>query len=299
MAQRRVTVVGLGAMGSGMAHALLAAGFPVTVFNRTAAKAAPLAARGATLAPSVAAAADGAEVVLLSLADEAAVTEVLDTAVSRLKPGATVVDTTTVSPQFARATAERLAEHGLHRVEACVIGNPRMAREGQLRILTAGDESIVDTVSDVLRACGQEVRHVGPAGLASTVKLAFNLLLGVQTAGLAEAVALAEAAGVDRTLLLDAIDNSGWRSPVLSFRAGYMRERRYAPAGFRAALMHKDLSLAVQEAQANGVALPVVERAMQRYSDVLASGRGDDDAAVLAEVAQAPVAAQAPAAAHG
>ncbi|HET8661624.1 MAG TPA: NAD(P)-dependent oxidoreductase [Micromonosporaceae bacterium] len=292
MTQRPVTVVGLGAMGSGMAHALLAAGFPVTVFNRTAAKAAPLVARGATLAPSVAVAADGAEVVLLSLADEAAVTEVLDTVVPVLKPGATVVDTTTVSPQFARATGERLAGCGLHRVEACVIGNPRMAREGQLRILTAGDESTVDSVSDVLRACGQDVRHVGPPGLASTVKLAFNLLLGVQTAGLAEAVALAEAAGVNRELLLDAIDNSGWRSPVLSFRAGYMRERRYSPAGFRAALMHKDLSLALQEAQANGVTLPVVERAMQRYSDVLASGRGDDDAAVLAEVAQAPVAAR-------
>lgn len=289
MADRRVTVIGLGAMGSGMAHALLTAGFAVTVFNRTAAKAAPLAARGATVAPSVTAAVEGAEVVLLSLADEAAVTEVLDTAVAVLKPGMTIVDTTTVSPEFARTVGRRLAERGLHRVEACVIGNPQMAREGQLRVFTAGEESTVELVAEVLQACAQQVRHVGPSGLASTVKLAFNLLLGVQTAGLAEAVALAEAAGVDRGLFLDALDNSGWRSPVLSFRAHYMRERRYQPAGFRAALMHKDLSLALHEAQANGVALPVVECAAQRFADVLASGRGDDDAAVLAEAAQVPI----------
>jgi len=282
---RRVTVIGLGSMGSGMAAALVAAGQPITVFNRTAAKAEPLVKAGATPAASVGEACDGAEVVLLGLADESAVDNVLFAeAVGRLKPGAVVIDTSTVSPTFARNTELRLAASGVARVEACVLGNPQMALAGRLRVFAAGRESDVDDVRDVLSKLSQEVRYLGPTGRASALKLAFNLLLGVQVAGLAEAVAFAEGAGLGRDLLLDAIDNSGWQSPVLSFRTGFMRHRKYSPAGFRATLMRKDLTLASEQARADGVELPLVDAAVARYDDVLAAGRGDEDAAVVAEV---------------
>jgi len=282
---RRVTVIGLGSMGSGMAAALVAAGQPITVFNRTAAKAEPLVKAGATLAASVGEACAGAEVVLLGLADESAVDNVLfGEAVGRLKPGAVVIDTSTVSPTFARNTELRLAASGVARVEACVLGNPQMALAGRLRVFAAGRESDVDDVRDVLSKLSQEIRYLGPTGRASALKLAFNLLLGVQVAGLAEAVAFAEGAGLGRDLLLDAIDNSGWQSPVLSFRTGFMRHRKYSPAGFRATLMRKDLTLASEQARADGVELPLVDAAVERYDDVLAAGRGDEDAAVVAEV---------------
>ena len=282
---RRVAVIGLGSMGSGMAAALVAAGQPITVFNRTAAKAEPLVKAGATLAASVGEACDGTEVVLLGLADESAVDDVLfGEAVGRLKPGTVVIDTSTVSPTFARNTDLRLAASGVARVEACVLGNPQMALAGRLRVFAAGNQSDVDDVRDVLSTLSQEVRYLGPTGRASALKLAFNLLLGVQVAGLAEAVAFAEGAGLGRDLLLDAIDNSGWQSPVLSFRAGFMRHRKYEPAGFRATLMRKDLTLASEQARADGVELPLVDAAGQRYDDVLAAGRGDEDAAVVAEV---------------
>jgi 3-hydroxyisobutyrate dehydrogenase len=280
-----VAVLGLGGMGGGMARALLGAGHAVTVFNRTREKAVPLAEAGATVADSPAKAVQDAEVVLLSLADEPAVEDVLfGQLVDELRDGQRVIDTSTVSPAFARSAAERLAARGLRRVEACVVGNPQMAAAGQLRVFTAGDAADVEAVRDVLEALGQEVVHLGDAGRASSLKLAFNLLLGVQTAGLAEAVALAEASGLTRTLLLDAIDASGWRSPVLSFRSRYMRAGSYAPAGFRSALMHKDLVLAQEEAAAHDVRLPVTECAAGRYEAVLAAGRGDEDAAVVAEV---------------
>jgi 3-hydroxyisobutyrate dehydrogenase-like beta-hydroxyacid dehydrogenase len=195
-----------------------------------------------------------------------------------------VIDTTTVSPAFARRAADRLAALGARRVEACVVGNPQMAAHGALRVFAAGRKSDVDEVGAVLDAIAQQVRYLGPAGSASVLKLAFNLLLGVQTAGLGEAVAFAEAMGLDRGLLLDALDNSGWRSPVLSFRAEFMRRRAYRPAGFRAGLMHKDLTLVRDEALAHGVSLPLVDRTVDRFDEVLAVGRADDDAASVAEL---------------
>lgn len=281
----RVTVIGLGAMGAGIAASLLRAGYDITVYNRTAAKAAPLVEAGAVAAASVGEAVSGAEVVVLSLADEAAVESVLfDQAGNHLPGTATVVDMSTVSPRFARTATQRLARRGIPRVEACVVGNPAMAREGKLRIFTAGDETDAKRVEPLLNACAQQVRHLGAPGTASVLKLAFNLLLGVQTAGLAEAVALAEGAGIDRALLLDAIDDSGWRSPVLSFRAGFLRRRQYQPAGFRAALMHKDLTLALDEAGEHGVGLPVVSQVRDRFGEVLGNGLGDDDAAVVGEL---------------
>jgi 3-hydroxyisobutyrate dehydrogenase-like beta-hydroxyacid dehydrogenase len=285
MREAPIAVLGLGGMGTGMACALLAAGQPVTVYNRTAEKATPLAASGAAVAHSARAAASGAEVVLLSLADDAAVESVLFGDLQGvLRPGATVIDTSTVSPVFARDAETRLANVGVRRVEACVLGNPAMAAAGELRVLAAGVKADLDGVRDVLDAIAQQVRYLGPTGNGSAVKLAFNSLLGVQTVALAEAVSFVEAMGISRELLLDAIENSGWHSPVLSFRSQFMLRREYGDAGFRAALMHKDLRLAVVQGQAKGIELPLLGQAVDEFGLVLKAGRGDDDAAVVVEV---------------
>lgn len=290
MTLARIGVIGLGMMGGGMARALLAAGFEVTAYNRTAAKAAPLAEAGARIAASPAAAAADVDVVLLSLADETAVTQVVfDGLATQLRPGLTIVDTSTVSPAFAKEITERLAALGVRRVEACVIGNPKMAATGELRVFVAGERAWADDVSGVLSALGQDVRYLGGPGSAGVLKLAFNLLLGVQTAGLAEAVALAESMGMERDLLLDAFDNSGWRSPVLAFRADFMRRRSYRPAAFRTTLMHKDLRLATAEAERHGASLPLTSRAAERFEELLDAGRGDDDAAAVVELSRAAV----------
>jgi 3-hydroxyisobutyrate dehydrogenase-like beta-hydroxyacid dehydrogenase/SAM-dependent methyltransferase len=284
MTDRSVSVVGLGSIGGGMAQRLLDAGFRVTVYNRTPAKAAELVAAGARRVESAAEAA-GSDTVLLSLSDEEAVESVLfGQMVDQLSPGAVLIDTSTVSPGYARDAASRLGRHGVRRVEACLIGNPEMARAGELRVFVAGEPADIAAARDVLDALGRHgILELGPPGRASALKLAFNLLLGVQTVALSEAVSFAEAGGLDRDLLLTAIMKSGWRSPMLNFRAEFMRTRRYEPAGFRAALMAKDLQLALQEAGAGGLDLPLTGRAAQRYAQVIAAGRGDKDAAVVVE----------------
>ncbi|MEU5265881.1 NAD(P)-dependent oxidoreductase [Amycolatopsis sp. NPDC021455] len=283
---RRLAVVGLGGMGGGVAARLAESGFPLVVHNRTAAKAADAVAAGAVLAGSAAEAAEGAEVVLLSLADEDAVEEVLFGQIAPvLKPDTVVVEMSTLSPSYSRSAQERLAALGVRRVEACLIGNPPMARAGQVRVFASGDQADVDDLADVFAAfAGGGVRHLGPTGRAGALKLAFNLLLGVQTAGLADAVAFAERSGIDRGVLLDALAQSGWRSPVLHFRGEFMRTGQYRPAGFRARLMAKDMDLAVREAAAGDLALPMTSGAAARFAEAVAAGRGDDDAAVVAEL---------------
>jgi len=271
-------------MGAGMTRALLAAGAGVTAWNRSPEKAAPLAEAGARLAGSAAEAVADAEAVLLSFADETAVDQVVfGELAGRFAPGTVVVDASTVSPAFAVDAEERLARDGVRRVEACVVGNPDMAAAGRLRVYAAGAEPAVDAVRDVLEAIGQEVRYLGETGKAGALKLAFNLMLGVQILGLAEAVRFVEAMGLDRDLLLHAFEGRGWSSPVLAFRARFMRERTYRPAAFRSVLMRKDLALVHREARARAAELPMTDCALRTFTAVLESGQGDLDAAVVVE----------------
>lgn len=274
--------IGLGAMGSSMALRLIDRGFTVTGYNRTASKAAPVKEAGGRVAATPAEAAVGADIVIVSLSDEDAVEEVLFQRL-RPEPGTMVIDTSTVSPTYARAAAKRLAADGVRRVEACVIANARLARSGGARILAAGEETDVAAVRDVLDALAGQVKYLGPAGTAATMKLVFNMLLGVQVSSLAEAVRYGTRAGLDRDLLLTTIANSGFASVVMAFRAEIMRTRAYEPPAFRARLMEKDLRLGVGEAAAYGLALPVIEQAQDVFAAIVAAGEGDKDAAVIVE----------------
>lgn len=282
VSNRKLGFIGLGNMGGAMAHRLVDAGFDVTVHNRTASRAVPLAEAGARQAASAAEAAAGQSTVVLSLSDEAAVEEVLFGAVLPvLRPGCTVVDTSTVSPEYARTAAARLAGAGLRRVEACVVGNPLQARQGALRVFAAGEQQDIEAVREVLETIGSELVSVGAPGAAATVKLVFNLLLGAQVASLAEAVAYGERGGLDRDQLLATVAGSGFSSPVLRFRAELMRKDSYEPAFFRSALMEKDLRLAVTDGAGTGADMPVLETVRARFAEVVRAGDGDKDASVI------------------
>lgn len=276
--------IGLGNMGGGMARRLLDTGHRLTVHNRTASKAAPLVAAGARLADAPERAAAGHQLVLLSLADEKAVEEVLFGRVAPvLRPGTVVVDTSTVSPGYAREAAERLAAQGLRRVEACVVGNPLQARKGELRVYVAGNPADLYEARPVLEAIGSDVVHVGAPGTAASLKLILNLLLGAQVASLSEAVAFGTAAGLDREQLINVVSASGFSSMVMRFRADLMLKQSYEPAFFRSALMEKDIRLAVEAAAGAGAAMPVLDLVRERFAAVVAAGDGDKDASVLVE----------------
>ncbi|MEU7166090.1 NAD(P)-dependent oxidoreductase [Streptomyces morookaense] len=285
MDHRQLAFIGLGAMGGGMAHRLLDSGYRLTVFNRTAAKAEPLVRAGARGAASPEDAAAGHRVVLLSLSDEQAVDEVLfGRVLPVLEPGAVVVDTSTVSPGYARRAAERLAGKGLRRVEACVVGNPLQARRGELRVLVSGEERDLDEVRPVLEALGgSQVARLGAPGTATSMKLILNLLLGAQVASMAEAVAYGVAAGLDRDRVIGTIADSGFSSAVMRFRAELMRRGTYEPAFFRADLMEKDIRVATAAARDSGLELTVLDTVRDRFAAVVAAGDGAKDASVIVE----------------
>ncbi|MFG2503272.1 NAD(P)-dependent oxidoreductase [Streptomyces sp. NPDC048441] len=284
MDNRQVAFLGLGNMGGGMAGRLLDSGYELTVYNRTASKAAGLVEAGATLADAPEKAASDHSVVMLSLSDEKVVEDVLfGKVVPVLAPGTVIIDTSTVSPGYAREAAQRLADKGLRRVEACVVGNPLQARSGELRVYVAGEAADLETVRPVLETVGNDVVHLGAPGTAASMKLILNLLLGAQVASLAEAVAYGTAAGLDRDQLLGSVASSGFSSMVMRFRAELMRSRRYEPAFFRSELMEKDIRISMEAAEAHGIAMPVLGVVREQFAAVIAAGDGDKDASVIAE----------------
>lgn len=288
MSMRRIGLLGLGAMGSGMAARLAEAGFEVHAYNRTSAKAQALAEHGVRVAASPAAAARGADALLLSLATGDAVASVLfgpEGALAAASPGVLIADTSTVSPDAARETAARIISAGHRPLDACVIGNPRHARSGELRFMIGGDEADLAALRPVLDALAKDVVHVGGHGMGATAKVAMNLLMGVQLQALAEAVVLGERAGLAREQLIDLITASGYSSPVMRFKGGVMARRAFGKADFRLSLMRKDMALALAIAERAGLSMPVTSASHDVLTQAADGGLGDlDCAAVLVQM---------------
>lgn len=281
-----ISVIGLGSMGTGMAGRLLDRGFGVTVWNRTAAKCDELAARGAVPARSPAAAAGQAGTVLLSLADQDVVERVVfgtGGVIESLRPDGVIVDTSTVSPGFARDLARRAGRTGHHALDARVLGNAGHARAGELRVMVGGERRVFERAAPVLAALGKQVTYLGDSGSAAAMKLVLNMLMGVQLQALAEAVVLGEQAGLPRQAVLDMIAASGFSSPVMRFKCGVMGRRAFAPADFKLSLMRKDMALIRSEAQRLQVPLAVADAAYTMLTAAVRHGLGElDCAAVLA-----------------
>lgn len=282
--RRPVGVVGLGTMGAGMASRLLDQGFDVVVYNRTAAKCAPLADRGAIMAASPREVAGRCDMVVTSVADPAAVDEVIfgtDGIAAALPLGGTIVDTSTVPPDFARTAAARAARSGHHLLDARILGNGEHAREGQLRFMVGGPEEAFARALPLLEALGKEVVHLGAHGTGAAMKLVLNMLMGVQMQALAEAVVFGERAGLRREDVFRAIAASGFSSPVMRFKCGVMQRRAFAPADFRLALMRKDMALVAATARDNGVPMAVADATTTMLTAAVGQGLGDLDCAAV------------------
>nr|WP_042191480.1 NAD(P)-dependent oxidoreductase [Kibdelosporangium sp. MJ126-NF4]CEL20108.1 2-hydroxy-3-oxopropionate reductase [Kibdelosporangium sp. MJ126-NF4]CTQ97332.1 2-hydroxy-3-oxopropionate reductase (EC 1.1.1.60) [Kibdelosporangium sp. MJ126-NF4] len=288
MGTQRLGFIGLGAMGSGMASRLAAAGFTVSVYNRTRSKAEALAAEGLTVAATPAEAARDVDVLLVCLATADVVDDLVlghDGALAAAPAAVTVANMSTVSPDAARTFAERVAAAGHRALDACVLGNANHARDGELRFMIGGNEADVDTVRPVLEVLAKEVVHLGGHGMGATAKVAMNLLMGVQMQALAEAIVFGERAGLDRGQLIRMIAASGYSSPVMKFKAGVMARRAYERADFKLTLMRKDLMLALRDADTLGVDMPATAASFDVLTAAQDAGLGDlDCAAVLTEV---------------
>ncbi|MGB6266234.1 MAG: NAD(P)-dependent oxidoreductase [Candidatus Acidiferrales bacterium] len=279
-----VGLMGLGLMGIPMGQNLLKAGFPLTVWNRTAAKAVELVQQGARLAATPREAAAASDVLLMIVSDPPAVEKILwgaDGALEGLRSGNTLIDSSTISPDLARREAAACAERGADFLDAPVTGGDWGAKKGELVFMIGGREEVLERVKPVLSVLGKKFFLLGPNGAGQTVKLAMNLLLALEVNALAESLALVAAAGVAGERLIEVMQSSMARATVLDVKAPLMLKREFPPS-FPLRLMHKDIRLALELAQQRGVSLPAGSAAYSTYSAVKDSSKDDPDYAAIA-----------------
>ena len=235
---QQIAILGLGTMGMGMAKNLLKAGFTVAAYNRTSAKAAPLGALGARIASMPADAARDADVVISILSDDDVSRKTWTGehgALNGAKPGAVLVESSTVTPAWIAEFALLAAERNLHLVDAPVTGSRLQAEGGQLIFLVGADAGILERIRPVLAAMSKEIVLLGPIGSGARMKLINNFLAGVQVASVAEAISWVERSGLDREQALKILCNGAPGCPLLAFCTASMESVRMV-------LMHRQLS---------------------------------------------------------
>jgi len=284
----RIGFAGLGRMGLPMATRLADHGLPLTVWNRTASRAAPLAARGVPVAGSLPDLAAGSDVLITMLADGQAAREVWSALLPACRPGCTGVDMSTTGPSAAREIAAEAARHGADFLDAPVSGSTALAEQGTLTTMAGGPAEAFERVRPVLAALTARQVHLGPAGAGAAMKLAVNIMIAATNQAVAEALALAADAGITPASAYDTLAASAVASPFL----GYKRDAYLAgdaPVAFTAALMAKDLELALSLAGQAGLALPVATAARRSLADACAAGYADADFACVARLLRASV----------
>jgi 3-hydroxyisobutyrate dehydrogenase len=281
-----VTVLGTGRMGAPIARNLLQAGFAVSVWNREPEAAAPLADAGAVLAPSPAAAMDGADVVITMVTNGDAVAQTMTGstgALEALRPGSVWIQMGTIGVEWTGRFAKQAAARGIEFVDAPVSGSDGPARDGTLIVLASGPEELRPRLQPIFDAIGRETLWLGPAGNGSRLKLVLNNWLAAQIEGMAETLALTQALGLDPHLFLEAIDGEPLGSPYAVAKGRAMIAGEYTP-GFALGLAFKDVGLALDAARETNLELPITATVAQRFEQAVADGHADEDvASVFAE----------------
>ncbi|HSL65376.1 MAG TPA: NAD(P)-dependent oxidoreductase [Gaiellaceae bacterium] len=284
----RLAVVGLGAMGAGIAARLLDAGYEVAGWNRTRERAAPLLERGLAWATSPAEAAAGADVTLSMVTDARAVEAVVlgdDGIVQGTGPGRVHVELSTIHPETSRRLAAAIAEAGGTMLDAPVSGSTATLEAGELSLMVGGDREAFARVEPVLRAIGPKVAYLGPSGSGHTMKVAVNLALITQIVNFGEAVAFAERGGIAREAAVDAMLDSVVASPVMRYRAKFLREGgRDEPPLADVDFQQKDMTLALELARGWGIPVPTAAAANELLNAARGLGLRGHDFAVVHEV---------------
>jgi 2-hydroxy-3-oxopropionate reductase len=285
MSIARVGVVGLGLMGKPMARNLIAAGFRVTVFNRSPAAVDELVAAGATAAGSPRAVAQAADAVLTMLPDGpdvAAVVRGENGILAGARPGTVLIDSSTIAPAVVRELAAEARAKKVGFVDAPVSGGPEGAVAATLAIMAGGERGDFERAEPVLRALGKTIVYCGPSGAGQTVKACNQLVVALHIEAAAEAILLAEKAGVPAAAMLRVLGGGLAASRVIELRGASMAAHDFAPRA-RAAFHRKDLRIVLDLARGLDATLPLTALVEQLYTALVASGRGDwDHTALLA-----------------
>lgn len=277
-----IALLGVGLMGLPMAQRLLAAGHKLTVWNRNAVKAEPLAANGAIIAATPAEAVRGASHVITMLTDGLIVGQVLfETGVAdALDRGACVIDMSSIKPSQARAHSNRLTGLGVSHLDAPVSGGTKGAEDGALAIMAGGDQAVFDAALPVFAPMGRAIR-VGPSGAGQLAKLANQAIVGIAIGAVAEATLLVAEGGGDLEAFRAALKGGFADSTILQLHGQRMQEHDFAPRG-RVSVQIKDLDNILAEAAELGLDLPLVKTVRDRFVRLAGDlGGGDLDHSAL------------------
>ncbi len=278
-----VAFVGLGAMGSRIAANLLQAGFTLKVYNRDRAKTASLAAKGAAVADSPAAAAQGAAFVVSIVADDAASRAVMlgeKGVLAGAAKGTVVIDSSTNSPALARELGAAAAAKQIAYLDAPVSGSLAQAQGKELVFLVGGDRAAFDQAQPLFAAMGRLARRIGGPGHGATLKLINNMLSATLTAALAEAAIAAEAAGLDRDVTVEILGEGAAGCRLTKTKLPKMLKRDFAPQ-FQIALMDKDVRYFLDMAQALDRPTPVAALVRSQYQAARRNALGKLDTAAV------------------
>ena len=257
MTRKRVAILGTGRMGGAMTRRLHESGFDVTVWNRTASKAEDaVQASGARLAEEIGDAVREADVVISSLADDAAVRDVYlrpDGAAVWLQPQAVVAEMSTIAPETVREVGAKIEDRGAAVVDAPVSGSVAFTEKGELTIMVGGGAEALARARPVLDALSARLFHVGGLGAGATMKLAINALVHGLNVALSESLVLAERAGVERTVAYDVFATGATGAPFVQYKRAAYEHPEEVPVAFSLDLVAKDLDLILGLAQETGV----------------------------------------------
>jgi 3-hydroxyisobutyrate dehydrogenase-like beta-hydroxyacid dehydrogenase len=283
-----VAFLGLGLMGEPMARNLLRGGYAVRVWNRTASRAAALTQEGAWGASTPGEAVRGADFCVCMVADPPALEAVLSGdsgALAGLRPGATLVNMGTQAIAQIEGIAIRCRELGLLFVDAPVTGSRSGAVEGSLTILAGAEVMALERARPLLEKLGKTILHVGKAGEGTRAKLVLNLIQSGMLAVWSEGLALGKRLGLSPALTLQVLEHSAGNAALFRYKGPFLMKRDFS-TNFSLKLMHKDIQLALGEAEKLGMNLPACRTVSEVFSEAMAAGMGDEDFVAIAKIVE-------------
>lgn len=282
-----VAVVGIGRMGAAMLGRLCGAGLQVVAHNRTRAKAEEVAARhGAVVADTAREAVAGADVTIVSLADDAALLATYegdDGVIAGLTPGAVVCDTSTVDPETVRRLAPLVAERGGTLLDTPVSGSVPLVERGELTVLAGGEAAALERARPVLESFAGRIFHLGDSGAGATMKLVVNAAVHALNVSLSEALVLAEKAGLDRTITYDVLQAGAAGAPFVTYKRSAFLHPDQTPVAFSLDLAAKDEDLIHALAKRVGARRAQGDANRELVAAAVTAGMGERDMSALAQ----------------
>jgi 3-hydroxyisobutyrate dehydrogenase len=277
----KTTVLGLGAMGAGIAGNLFRAGHLTEAWNRSPARAAAAAQQhGFALADCAEDAAARADLVITSVSADNDLREVVSRITPAMRAGSTVLDTSTVSIDTAREVGEQLGACGIRFLDSPVSGGREGAENATMVMMVGGDHEVLERIRPVLSSISRKVVHMGPIGCGQATKAVNQIMCAGINQAVTEALAFGRHQALDMAKVVDVVSSGAAGNWFVEHRGLSMSEGRFEP-GFRLALHHKDLKICQAMLNADGVQLPMVEMTLVHYERLMAEGHGDEDISAL------------------